>query len=399
LDTINQTSDSLSLWFLKLDYNMNRIDSLEINNPNFTTQVIWSGQRTSDDNLIFMAGGNKNNNDQKLIGMLLDTNFNMIWQTEMGNSLGGHGYFVDEFNDGSFLFSGIQKDPATFKWQSYLFKLDANGNTVWDMTYGAPHNNQGGGPVAVLPNDEFILTNNIWNGTQYPDILLTWFTEDSDSIRSKQYYHGNETEYINAKPLILDDGSIVIAGGYYDSTVTNSPNGQPVGWIIKTDPMGDVIWETDLNYFADSNGLQFGSNNAIYSIEQTADGGFIACGNLQKYTLTGQDTFILVARLDSNGCILSQCANYTGVAEYVAEDIEISCKIFPNPSNGVFNFSTIAESFYTIELFDLTGRTISTNLFTKDISIDLSGESKGLYLYIINNANGLGIKKGKIILQ
>lgn len=59
-------------------------------------------------------------------------------------------------------------------------------------------------------------------------------------------------------------------------------------------------------------------------------------------------------------------------------DIQISLKVYPNPSSGQFTFE--GEGIQTIEIADFTGRIIysSSNIQTKHI-IDLSGHARGIY--------------------
>lgn len=64
-----------------------------------------------------------------------------------------------------------------------------------------------------------------------------------------------------------------------------------------------------------------------------------------------------------------------------------SLAVYPNPSNGVFNFNT--EETINVTVVDLTGKTVHT---AKNIenggSIDLSGLQKGMYIAKINGASG-----------
>jgi hypothetical protein len=57
-------------------------------------------------------------------------------------------------------------------------------------------------------------------------------------------------------------------------------------------------------------------------------------------------------------------------------------KVYPNPTNGKFTID--AENFEGVEVYDVSGRLI---LESKLKTIDLEGQSKGLYLLKIN-ANG-----------
>ncbi|MFD2601630.1 MULTISPECIES: T9SS type A sorting domain-containing protein [Flavobacterium] len=69
-----------------------------------------------------------------------------------------------------------------------------------------------------------------------------------------------------------------------------------------------------------------------------------------------------------------------------------SLAVYPNPSNGIFNFST--EETIDVTVTDLTGKTVHT---AKGIenggSINLSGLSTGMYIAKINGASGERVEK------
>ena len=74
--------------------------------------------------------------------------------------------------------------------------------------------------------------------------------------------------------------------------------------------------------------------------------------------------------------------------------------IFPNPSDGVFNISLNSNNTEkaTIQLFDMSGRLITQNIFDSsesqiNTSVDYSNVSEGIYLMKISKGNEIGTKQ------
>lgn len=68
-------------------------------------------------------------------------------------------------------------------------------------------------------------------------------------------------------------------------------------------------------------------------------------------------------------------------------------KVFPNPSNGVFNINV--DSNYSLEIFDITGRVINTRTLTGNTSIELN--TSGVYFLRFSNEEGSYTEK--VIVQ
>ena len=82
---------------------------------------------------------------------------------------------------------------------------------------------------------------------------------------------------------------------------------------------------------------------------------------------------------------------------------ETNIKIYPNPSNGIFNLeiSDAENSTYTVKVFDIIGAVVYTNTITGTTylkeQIDISQNAKGMYFLSIESDNGYVISKRIII--
>lgn len=87
----------------------------------------------------------------------------------------------------------------------------------------------------------------------------------------------------------------------------------------------------------------------------------------------------------------------SGTGSITLKNSEI--KIFPNPSLGKFKITDLESSIHALEIYNAYGEKIYSNqLISTKSEIDLSKETKGVYLYkIISEGNF--ISSGKLIIQ
>ncbi|NRA91275.1 MAG: ASPIC/UnbV domain-containing protein, partial [Psychroserpens sp.] len=77
----------------------------------------------------------------------------------------------------------------------------------------------------------------------------------------------------------------------------------------------------------------------------------------------------------------------------VAEEQFNGITISPNPTSGIINFNNV-NSEYAVQVFDQLGRLVLTkNISNTDNSLDLSNESKGVYMLTLFNDSSSVTKK------
>lgn len=82
----------------------------------------------------------------------------------------------------------------------------------------------------------------------------------------------------------------------------------------------------------------------------------------------------------------------------ITENKSNAIQVFPNPSNGVFNFSSKENNVRQLVVYDLTGKEISKkSMFNNNCQIDLTNEiAKGCYLIKFTDENGNLIATKKV---
>jgi hypothetical protein len=84
-------------------------------------------------------------------------------------------------------------------------------------------------------------------------------------------------------------------------------------------------------------------------------------------------------------CVLSSADNY---------QTEVSIRLSPNPSSGIFYIGFEEEGNKKISIYDALGRLmIGRNTAEKNLTIDMQAMPKGLYILLIETTNGRAVKK------
>jgi hypothetical protein len=168
----------------------------------------------------------------------------------------------------------------------YIVKTDATGNLLWYKTYGGTYNDVGysirqtsdGGYIVAGATRSF--------GAGLNDFYLLRLDAGGDSIWTKTY-GGGSGEGARCVRQLPDGGYIVVG-----NTSSFAVGGKDV-WLVRTDSLGVVIWTERYGGSWEDRG---------YSVDLTADGGFIITGTTQLLSDAENDLFLI--RTDSTGYAL-----------------------------------------------------------------------------------------------
>lgn len=230
-------------WVVKLDATGNIQWQNTIGGDN--EDILIALQQTSDGG--YILGGHSNSNlsgdktensqgDYDYWVIKLDATGNIQWQNTIGGNIWDYFSAIQQTTDGGYIlggysYSGISGDK-TEPSQSYdywVIKLDATGNILWQNTIG-----------------------------------------------------GNADDIMTAVQQTTDGGYIL--GGYSVSIIsgdkTENCQGDYDYWVVKLDATGNIQWQ---------NTIGGSSEDDLYSLQQTADGGYIL-GGYSNSTLSGDKT-------------------------------------------------------------------------------------------------------------
>jgi len=259
------------------------------------------------------------------------------WQNTIGGSNYDNLYSIQQTTDmgyilGGFSLSNISGDKTENNWDTtcnptctydyWILKTDSSGNIQWQ-------NNIGGNDHDVLysilqtVDDGYTLggysesnvsgdktENNM--GPLYTSDYWIVNTDSAGNIQWQNTIGGNSWDVLRSIQQTIDGGYIL--GGYSWSGISGDKTENSIGnydyWIVKTDSTGNIQWQNTI-----------GGSDAdfLYSIQQTADGGYILGGysnsgiSGDKTENTNGGTDYWIVKTDSLGNI--QWENTIGGAE------------------------------------------------------------------------------------
>jgi predicted secreted protein len=267
-----------------------------------------------------------------------DVNGNMQWNKTYGGTGDEEAYALVQTSDGGYAIAGQTSSTSDGRWDMWLIKTDANGQMTWNKTYGGLGSDEqlrsmiktadGGYALAgALDNphyadvDDFLLVktdangNMMWNrtygGTGWefavsvvqtePDGgyaligptrsfgnggLDFWFVK-TDSAGSMQWNktYGGTNDDIATSLVQTSEGGYAIGG-----ETSSSGAGSSDFWLVKTDAEGNMQW----------NETYGGANQEeAWSVVQTSDGGYAIAGWTDSFGAGGGDFWLV--KTDAKG--------------------------------------------------------------------------------------------------
>jgi hypothetical protein len=170
------------------------------------------------------------------------------------------------------------------------------------------------------------------------------------------------------------------ASGNYNITVT-SPNGctaSSSGSVTFNTPPSASITQSGLTLTASA-----GTSYQWYNLQ-----GSIGNATAQTFNVISNNTYS-VKITGANGC--SAMSNSIVITNVGINDIagNVSMKIYPDPSEGIFTLETDAITSAHYEIVDQLGRVVqSRNIGSEKTLIDMSAQNSGIYYLTVKNAQG-----------
>lgn len=155
-------------------------------------------------------------------------------------------------------------------------------------------------------------------------------------------------------------------------------------YILKLNPDGSIIWQRfykgEVNYHP-------------YKVLATNDGGALILSTKYDWNDTlGQNLDLHLLKVDSAGW-------YEGLPVATGEYDKLKqILVYPNPTKDFVHFEPGIYRNLVLQLFDQKGNLLINMLLQSCQTIDLSGFTPGVYLYVIKNQEGF-LEKGKLIRQ
>ncbi len=238
-------------------------------------QTSDSGYMMSGYTNSYGAGGN----DAWLIKA--DANGVMQWNRTYGGNGTDMGYDLVQTSDGGYTFVGYTSSFGAGGNDAWLVRTDANGNMLWNKTYGGNSTDQTYA-LARTSDGGYAIAGYTMRGSNLSAYLVR--TDANGNLLWEKTYRETNSNQLGLHMIRTTDEGFAIVGWTY-------LNGQDF-LLIKTDPGGNL----QFNKTYGGPGVENG-----YAILQTSDGGYLLTGSTNSFGSGGNDVWMV--RVDAAGVI------------------------------------------------------------------------------------------------
>jgi hypothetical protein len=224
----------------------------------------YSVQQTTDGGFILTGMYN----DDGIQGNVYLIKTNSLGEMQWWKSIGPgpaeaeEGRCVKQTTDGGYIITGLT--AAYDAGDVYLVKTDALGNVEWTQHYGPLATSPDVGHCVLQTSDRgYIIVGQVYNYANGWDVWLIK-TDEYGYIQWDKKFGRNDNDRGYCVQQTQPDGGYIINGYLRDV-------GDIFMWLIKTDALGNLIWDKRLKPAGPSAALG-------YSVRQTEDHGYIAIG-------------------------------------------------------------------------------------------------------------------------
>lgn len=291
----------------------------------------------------------------------IDASGNKLWDKGFGGDGMNYIRVIQPTSDGGWLVGGEsvyatsipdKTDPPFGGSDIWLLRLDANGNKVWDKTFGGTNLDLLFG-IQPTKDGNFLLSGFSTSGvsgnrTQASqgggDYWVIKIDPTGNKLWDKAF--GSSSEDASYSLVPTSDGNYLL-GGHSSSPAAGDKSQASQGdydyWVVKIDPEGNKLW--DVSVGGSGRDLQTG-------LLPTSDGGFIVSGTSSS-ALSGDKTQ----------------SNWDGSSDYwLVKMVPVSTpsmcsvvQVYPNPANTHLTIclpASLPQADLSVVMFDAIGRTI-----------------------------------------
>lgn len=260
--------------------------------------ILWSytyGQRYKDyissvielhDKSLLMIGrtnpdpGGSNSGLDNLV-IKVDSNGKQIWAKSYGGFSADLAFDAIETSDLGYLCFGSTASTGVGKQDSYMFKLNADGDLLWDKTLGGTGNESYYSVIKTSYN-KIYASSSTWSTSNGDlDAYLSEIDENGNVLWEKTY-GGSGLEY-STNVQETSDGRLMIAGN-----TSSFGNGGTDLYFIKLDTAGNMLWNSCIGGKGNES---FRSTNCFSPLP---NGEIWLAGNSDSYSSNNEKQAILI---------------------------------------------------------------------------------------------------------
>ena len=280
------------VWLIKTDANGNMLWNRSFSSGDFNT--VSSAQQTTDIGYILSGYTGPNTSSYKAWLIKTDSNGSEQWNKTFGKSGFDVASSVHQSLDGGYILAGRKRSRpdrmSEDDFDAWLIKTDANGNEIWNKTFGGTGRDEIAS-VRLTSDGGYILaggTNSY--GHSWGDTWLVKVDKNGNDQWNRTYYGAHSIAQTASSAQETADGGYIIAGIIFPIVDVPQSRMSSDAWLIKTDSTGNEQWNRTFGGKAENRAL---------SILQVSDGGYILAGDTSSYGANGVDALLI--KTDSKG--------------------------------------------------------------------------------------------------
>lgn len=214
----------------------------------------------------------------------VDANGDQVWDATFGGSGWDWGESVIETSDGYVIVGATESVDAGY--DIWLIKTDQGGNMLWEKRFGEAYSEVGYCVRATSDGGYIIVGRADPGGQQLYDIWLIKTDQNGNQVWNRTF--GGDGSDLPACVGETSDGGYIIVG-----ETQSLGKGLTDAWLIRTDSDGQLVWDAT-----------FGGTNHDYgrSVYETSDGSFIIAGFTRSLGAGWLDAWLL--KVDASGHLL-----------------------------------------------------------------------------------------------
>jgi len=342
---------------------------------------------TTPDGGYLIAGRSQSGEDLNAYLIKIDADGNLLWQKTYGGSGGDNASSIKRTDDGGYIFAGATSTNATGganDYDFYLVKIDGQGNVQWEKRYGGSDWDKAG-CVIVTPDKGYLMAG-YTASPEFGAVARDVFLVKTDAAGNQQWQklYGWEHKDGASKVIATIGGGYLIVGGterYYDAAFETWRSDM---YVIKTDGAGNELWSKTFG------GLH---EDGASGVRQLSDKGYIICGSTRSYS---KDSDVYLLKIGPHG----------GFSSVMKTDNSIPQRFrllqnYPNPFNNstVITYQLMQSSQVQLYIYNIFGQKVVTlvNEFKPAgyyaVPFQATGLATGLYFYRIETDNNSATKR------
>ena len=306
----------------------------------------------------------------------IDSAGSLQWEKTFGGTQQDRAYSIQQTKEGGYVVAGFSKSndgdvTGNHGNEDYwIVKIDSNGVLEWQATLGGTLSDEAKTIQQTVDNGYIVagftasLNGDVTINHGFEDLWMVKL-DSTGVIQWQRSFGGSGVDQAYDVKQLTTGGYIAAGSSYSLDGDVSGNNGGTDYWILKTDSLGDIVWQTSLG----------GSSiEEAYSISLVSDGDYIVGGGT----------------LSTNGDVTSNHGDFDywiiKLTDQIALPVEVvqssvskpTLNVFPNPyfENASIEYQLSNESNVILEVFDIEGKRIAT--------LDKSIQQKGKYQYSLN---------------